>query len=97
MKKKSKAQNPFLVKNLIIFLIIKTQMWNVLAYCCLKLHQNPTNSAATDIFRGVNYIAPLDKQSGVMQESSGLNALQKEGFIALQSLSASEDITSCCH
>lgn len=50
MKMKSKAPNPFLEKNLIIFPIIKTQ-WNVLAHYCLKLYQNPTNSATKVIFR----------------------------------------------
>lgn len=31
------------------------------------------------------------------KKSSGLNALEKEGLITLQSLWASEDIMSCCH
>ena len=52
-KRNQKRRLPFWrkKKNLIIFAIIKPQMWNGLTYRRLELYQNPTNSAAERHFQ----------------------------------------------
>ena len=74
----------------------KTQMWNVRAYFCLNLYQDPTNSTAKVIFRITLHRWTDESHAGVIGPKCPEKKKERDSS-PCSACQPSEDIRSCCH